>query len=309
MEEIKLWQIKNNDIVEILKKGLDFEARLEEWLKKDLSILLPDLFIIGSQVKTDYGDKYGLIDILAMNKLGELVIIELKKDKTQREIISQVLEYASWVKELDYEQIEDIIKQNKEHENKDLSQLYYEKFKKSSDNIEFNSSHRMIIVGSSIDNTTTRIIKYLSSNDYGVNINAVTFNYFKSDNNEEFLAKSFLIPEEEIELVNKKSKEKKSRSESTFKILINSGKLKMGDNVIFNPAKIQGINDDEIMAEIINNSQRCLKYKDGNTYSFSALRRKIVDDFKISDVYPDWGFNLFNEWYVGSNSLNDLLND
>ena len=56
-----------------------------------------DLLIIGRQVRTQFG---GRIDLLAIDPEGDLLIIELKKDRTPREIVAQVLDYASWVNHL-----------------------------------------------------------------------------------------------------------------------------------------------------------------------------------------------------------------
>ncbi len=56
----------------------------------------------------------------------------------------------------------------------------------------------MLIVASEIDESTERIIKYLSDT-YGVNINVASFQYFKSPNEQEFLARVFLIEQNEVE--------------------------------------------------------------------------------------------------------------
>jgi hypothetical protein len=42
-----------------------------------------------------------------------------------------------------------------------------------------NESHEMLIVATDLDDQSERVIKYLSQ--YGIRINAVTFNYFKKD--------------------------------------------------------------------------------------------------------------------------------
>lgn len=99
MEEIKLWEVQADTVKQINKQHLDFEKRLEQWLIQDISILSSDLVVIGSQISTPYKK---VIDILAINSTGEVIIIELKRDKTYREVIAQVLDYATWVKELSY---------------------------------------------------------------------------------------------------------------------------------------------------------------------------------------------------------------
>jgi RecB family endonuclease NucS len=49
--------------------------------------------ILGRQVHTEHD---GYIDILGLNKDGDLVIVELKRNKTPRDVIAQCLDYASW---------------------------------------------------------------------------------------------------------------------------------------------------------------------------------------------------------------------
>jgi len=184
---IRLWKIEKNKHHEITKSKLDLEERLEEWLAKDPSIISPDLLIIGRQVQTHGGP----LDLLGMQENGDLVIMELKRDKTPREITLQVLDYATWVKQLDVYKIQDIAN---EYLQRVLSVSFEEAYRKkfTSELPEsINEHHKMYVIGSEIDESSQRIIKYLSE-DYGVDINAITFNYFK-DQDAEFLARVFLI--------------------------------------------------------------------------------------------------------------------
>jgi len=57
----------------------------------------------------------------------------------------------------------------------------------------------MLIVGSRIDASSERIIKYLSDT-HGVNINAATFQYFREPDGSELVARVFLIEPEQVEL-------------------------------------------------------------------------------------------------------------
>jgi RecB family endonuclease NucS len=50
------------------------------------------LLIIGRQVATSSGK---VIDLLAADADGVLHVLELKKDKTPREVVAQVLDYGS----------------------------------------------------------------------------------------------------------------------------------------------------------------------------------------------------------------------
>ncbi|MGE7766894.1 hypothetical protein [Peribacillus sp. NPDC096540] len=94
---MNLWKVEQNKLQEIQKNRLDSEDRLENWIAEDSNILGLDILIIGKQVVTSFG---GRIDLIAIKRDGELVLLELKKDRTPRDVIAQALDYASWVKEL-----------------------------------------------------------------------------------------------------------------------------------------------------------------------------------------------------------------
>ncbi len=193
-QDVKIWEIQNGDTLKEIKKSkLDMEERIENWLEKDISVISTDLLVIGRQVETDFG---GTIDLLCLDYNGDIVIVELKRDKTPREVIAQVLDYASWVKDLSNEKISEIA--NKYLGNKGpLERAFKERFGEELPEI-LNEHHKMIIAASEIDSSTERIIEYLS-NTYGVGINAVTFHYFRNDDGKEFLARVFLIEPSQID--------------------------------------------------------------------------------------------------------------
>ncbi len=99
--EVGVWRLSPKP-TKINVTALESESLLEDALVEDLSILTPQLMLIGRQVATAYGK---LIDILAMDPGGNISIIELKKNRTPREVVAQLLDYASWVKSLSYEEI------------------------------------------------------------------------------------------------------------------------------------------------------------------------------------------------------------
>lgn len=193
-ENIRIWKIVENDnLQEIKKSKLNLEERIEKWIEQDISIISDDLLVIGRQIETDFG---GVIDLLCLDRIGDMVIIELKRDKTPREITAQILDYASWVKELSNERITEIANHYLK-ENGPLEEAFKRKFGEDLPDI-LNEHHKMLIVASEIDSSSERIIDYLSDT-YGVNINAITFHYFVDDNGNELLARIFLIEPKEVE--------------------------------------------------------------------------------------------------------------
>lgn len=192
-QDVKIWKIIDGDTLkEIPKPKLDLEERLENWLEKDISIISNDLLVIGRQIETDFG---GFIDLLCVDYNGDIIIVELKRDKTPREITAQILDYASWVNDLSNEKITEIA--NKYLGEKGPFEDAFKKKFKTDVPDTLNEHHKMLIVASEIDSSSERIMKYLSDS-YGVGINALTFQYFRDDERE-FLARVFLIEPSEVE--------------------------------------------------------------------------------------------------------------
>jgi RecB family endonuclease NucS len=76
--------------------------RLEKLLVHQLDVLGSELLPIGRQVVTPSGKR---TDILAVDPAGDLYIIELKRDRTPREAIAQLLDYGSWAANLTHEDL------------------------------------------------------------------------------------------------------------------------------------------------------------------------------------------------------------
>lgn len=168
-------------------------------------------------------------------------------------------------------------------------------FDKESEDIDFNSDHKMLIVGSEIDDSTVRIIDYLSSEPYSVNINAVNFNYFKSKDGKEFLAQSFIKPEENI--IEESKSKKRKRAKSIITVLFEKDKLQIGQKLYLKPAIDQGVDKEKVCAEIVNTNQNCLKTSESNElFSFSKLRRIWTDQYNLKDVRKFWGFGVRYDW-------------
>jgi mannose/fructose/N-acetylgalactosamine-specific phosphotransferase system component IIB len=288
MEQTKIWKVKNNELVPIKRQFLPKEEMIQKWVESDISIISDDLIFIGSKVITDHNKE---IDILAIDSEGDLVIIELKRDKTPREVVSQALDYAAYCATLTEDDINKLLQKNGSSETiEDL--LIAKGF--SYEDIDINEDQKILIVGTSIDPITERIVRFLSSK--AVQINVTTFNYHKL-NDDEYLTRNVLLEELEIEQTDKI---KKKREKSFYKKLFEQNKLYIGMKVYFGPGSelLNSVDDSRIIASIANNSTKCLKYmNDSQLYSFSSLRKKITKDMNIENVKANWGFGGKYDWY------------
>ena len=192
-EEVRIWQVDNADaLTEVKRSKLDLEARIEKWISSDISLLSPDLLIIGEQVETASGN---FIDLLCIDRSGTLVIVELKRDKTPREVTAQALDYASWVKDLGIEEINGIA--TRFFTGKTLKTAFQSRFGTDLPEV-INEHHAMRVVASEIDDSTERIIRYLAET-YGVDINAVRFQFFQAQDGSQFLVRTFTVAPEVVE--------------------------------------------------------------------------------------------------------------
>ena len=159
MQQVHLWEVvSDRELHEIPSGQISLEERLEDWLANDISVLDPSLLVIGRQVRTDFA---GAIDLLCLDSVGDVVVVELKKGQTPREVTAQMLDYASWVQDLSHERLTTIAN-DYFGDSDSLAAAFDERFEKRLPD-ELNLGHRSLIVAQSVDSSTERIIRYLSS--------------------------------------------------------------------------------------------------------------------------------------------------
>jgi RecB family endonuclease NucS len=169
--------------------------------ESDLEILLennPECFfddgkilIIGRQVPTNFGL---WIDLLGLDRFGNTVVIELKRGKTPRETVSQLLEYASFIDNLDYEQLNQIY-QNYVGEDSTLEAYHQEYFNfLESDKVSFNKLCKLMIVAQDISPSIKQTAEYLRRK--GIDIYCLEFKYFLNRASERMIAIDFVVGED-----------------------------------------------------------------------------------------------------------------
>lgn len=164
---------------------LSSEQQLEEMIVRDPRILSSEWMLIGRQEVTSHG---GRVDLLAIAPDASLVLIELKRDRTPREIIAQALDYASWIEQLTPDRVAQIF--HRFSGGKSLDVAFQENFGVHLDDEMLNQTHQIIIVAAELDPSTERILGYLNSRD--IAINAVFFQVFEHGDNK-LLSRAWLI--------------------------------------------------------------------------------------------------------------------
>lgn len=183
--EMGLWRANGGKLDRIAPTGLAYEAELENYLESDPSLLGEPLLIIGRQVVTGFG---GFIDLLALDETGAVHVIELKRDKTPRDVTAQVLDYGSWVASLGRAELQLLFRNYSG--GKALEEAFAECFNETLPE-EVNATQVFTIVASSIDAATERIVRFLNEG-FGVPVNVVFFRHFVADE-AAYLARAWLI--------------------------------------------------------------------------------------------------------------------
>jgi len=151
---------------------MDAEDELEDYIFRDVTILNDGWMIIGRQVATDFGK---FIDLLAVDETGTLIVIELKKDQTPREVVAQAIDYAAWVEGLTSDRIAEIFetfvtRYRSELFGKTLDEVFRERFGSDLPEDDLNAAHQIVVVAARLDNSTERIVQYLADRDIAINI-------------------------------------------------------------------------------------------------------------------------------------------
>jgi Endonuclease NucS len=159
-----IWRVGDQP-TPLANSRLASEQLLEDMIVREPGMLSSEWMLIGRQEVTMHG---GRIDLLAMAPDGALVLIELKRDRTPREIVAQALDYASWVADLTADRIVQIY--GRFSGGRSLEADFQQRFGAPLDEETLNQAHQIIIVAAELDASTERIVAYLNARDIAINV-------------------------------------------------------------------------------------------------------------------------------------------
>jgi hypothetical protein len=175
-----LYEIENQDgELVVTKKYLEKpaselgiqEKTIEDWIAKHPQLLFPreEVLVFGQSVAGQ-----AMADILALDALGNLVLVEIKRDWSDRSTIAQLLEYAANYKDAAY----DTFNQIAQKYNGWIGGELIDKFRQFIERPEFpleriGQEQRVFIVAPDSDAGLKRIVNWLQG--YGVPIEFIPF--------------------------------------------------------------------------------------------------------------------------------------
>ena len=176
---------ENNSIQKVKTatfKELGFKERehLQEWIAKNPACLNEELLIIQKEF-SGFNDTNERLDLLALDKQGNLVIIENKLDDSGRDVTWQVLKYASYCSSLS---TDDIIKIFNSYLGDNSAKEKFEDFFESEDyeeKLNAGNSQRIMMVSGTFRKEVTSTVLWLMN--YGLRIQCFKATPFKMEEN------------------------------------------------------------------------------------------------------------------------------
>ncbi len=167
------------------------ESVLEAWLESNPDKILEDgrILLIGRQVRTDLG---GFIDLLGVDREGNVVVVELKRDRTPRDVVAQALEYAAFAARLDMDALEGIFRVHEQDESLSLADCHRECFSVGqSEAVAFNKDQHIVVVGQQVTPAIRQTASFLGSK--GIRVTCVEFTFFKAAEGGRLLSQEVVV--------------------------------------------------------------------------------------------------------------------
>ena len=184
--------------------NLELEKHLENWLENSPRALAQEDFLwIGRQTSAQDEDSTIFSDLFGVDSDGNLVIAELKKGRTPRDIIAQLLDYAAWADDLSESQIREIAETYFETRGAFQGKTFDDAFRDVFEMLEtdeipsLNRNLRLFIVAEEIPSRMARVCRFLRTS-HGIDISCVVFSIFQTESGEVVVSTETIIGDEDV---------------------------------------------------------------------------------------------------------------
>ncbi|TEU19596.1 MAG: DNA repair protein MmcB-related protein [Anaerolineales bacterium] len=179
---------------------------IQEWIEKTPSVLGQELLVIAKELPLPSGIR---LDLLAIDKQANLVIIELKRGESGRDVEWQAIKYASYCSNFLPDEIFTYYAQYLQSDT-DEAQLSIEEFiDEELDNL--NQSQQIILVANEFHPDVVSAVLWLR--DYGIEIKCIRLRPYIDNDGDLFITPDVIIPLPEAKdyLERKEAKQKEAR--------------------------------------------------------------------------------------------------
>jgi len=191
--------LKKIEPITFSEAGFKERQNLQEWIAKNPNCLSEELLIIQKEF-AGFDDTKERLDLLALDKDGNLVVIENKLDGSGKDVVWQSLKYVSYCSSLSSKDIEQIFQEFLIKNNKDKTarEVLIEFFDNEDYDEILNSgySQRIVLVAGNFRKEVTSTVMWLLNN--GIDISCFKVTPYKMES-EFILDFNQIIPLKEAE--------------------------------------------------------------------------------------------------------------
>lgn len=212
--------IENKALKELSKAkfgdhGIKERFDIQEWIEKTPEILGEQLLIVAKEYELPTRSR---LDLLAIDKRANLVVVELKRDDSGSSVDWQAIKYASYCSSFTHDEIINIYAEYL-GTNEDEAQLKIEDFIEEEPD-RLNDNQRIILVSREFHSDVVSAVMWLR--DFSIEIQCVKLELYVDDKNDLYINPQTIIPLPEakdyIKRRETKSKEKSLPKQSSFSL-------------------------------------------------------------------------------------------
>lgn len=180
---------------------------LQEWIEQNPEFLGEDLLIIQKELELSFGAR---LDLLAIDRAGNLVIVELKRDDSGRNVEWQAIRYASYVSSYTNEEIFAQYAAYRDFDRSEAEEQINEFVQDDLDHL--NDGQRIILCARTFHSDVASAVLWLR--DFNLDVTCIRIQPFVDASGRLFVNPDTIIPLPEAkDFIVRKEKKEKQRKE------------------------------------------------------------------------------------------------
>lgn len=196
-----LWKVNGQDLAPVSDSTFSDlnlkEQRLEDWIERKPEILGEPLLIIGRQVQV--AGIENRVDLLALDREGNIAVIEVKRDTIDVPVDFQALRYVSAIAHWSYDSIKNQVQSYYRDKNpgvephfQELTEGFFE------EEVDLNEDQRIIIVGRKAHERLVLVADWLLNHNVNIKVVEVSLH---TDGDSVFVVPNVVLPKESIQAI------------------------------------------------------------------------------------------------------------
>ena len=200
-----IFRLEEDKLIIAQKTNVELEQHIETWIENSPWAIIQDELVLWIDRQPSAQDEEGTIfpDLLGVDSEGNLVMVEFKRGRTPRDVVAQLLEYASWTSELSEEQIHEIADAYFEKRDEFRGKTFFEAFREvfevpETDELpSLKRKLRLFVIAEEIPPRVARVCRFLRIS-YKMDVSCISVSKFQTESGDEIVSTETKVGDEEI---------------------------------------------------------------------------------------------------------------